>query len=86
MKKAAFEHNQYIFDFFNLSIGLERLFKLIIVCESLRKNKNIGEQNFKKNFGHDLTKLKITKDKTLGYEVVYYPKHPLRKRKSGSKG
>lgn len=35
---------------------------------------------------HDLTKLKITKDKTLGYEVVYYPKHPLRKRKSGSRG
>lgn len=32
---------------------------------------------------HDLTKLKITKDKTLGYEVVYYPKHPFARKGSG---
>jgi len=32
---------------------------------------------------HDLNKFKIIKDITLGYEIVYYPKHPNARKGSG---
>lgn len=61
LTNACKKYDYYPLAFFNLSIGLERLFKLILVCESIIEH-NVNNLNLKKEFGHDLIKLKSKVD------------------------
>jgi hypothetical protein len=58
LSKADFVKKAYFLNsYFSLSIGFERLLKLIIVYEYYLSNNKLPENNYLKNFGHNLTKL-----------------------------
>lgn len=64
LKIACTKHYNYPLAFFNLSIGLERLFKLILICESIIEQ-TTDKLELKKDFGHDLLKLQSRVDAIL---------------------
>jgi hypothetical protein len=53
-KAHTSDKGQYYVSFFNLSVGLERLMKLVLILDSLSKSNKLTTV---KNFSHDLEKL-----------------------------
>lgn len=71
LEKANFANKgEYYVAFFGLSIGIERLAKLVLVADYAISNGNMPKQKMVRKFGHELLKLadkveKISKERNL---------------------
>jgi len=79
LRKADFvNHSNFGSSFFNLSIGIERLCKILLIRQYQRKNQgNFPDNAYVRTYSHSI--IKLVTEVSIGYNLDYIDKDPLLK-------